>query len=134
MAYVMPTFFIMGFGYFVAVTALEQPLPARWAAWAGFWLGRSVSLLAAVPILLGRASVLYTFYPPLSADASYYIGILLVVAGSWIWMRPDDRGDGLMEAGKPRQASAAGDVRDRRQCHAVALDDAGRRVPSCCSR
>jgi cytochrome c oxidase subunit 2 len=29
MAYVLTTFFIMGFGYFVAVTSLHRPLPAR---------------------------------------------------------------------------------------------------------
>src|SRR5262249_1566049 len=30
--------------------------------------------------------VLYTFYPPLIANAFYYIGIVLVVVGSWIWV------------------------------------------------
>ena len=34
MAYVLTTFFIMGFGYFVAVTALGRPLPGRAWAWA----------------------------------------------------------------------------------------------------
>ena len=29
MAYVLTTFFIMGFGYFVAETALERPLPGQ---------------------------------------------------------------------------------------------------------
>ena len=29
MAYVLTTFFIMGFGYFVAVTSLGRPLPER---------------------------------------------------------------------------------------------------------
>ena len=29
MAYVLTTFFIMGFGYFVAVTALNRPLPGQ---------------------------------------------------------------------------------------------------------
>src|SRR4030095_8089382 len=33
MAYVLTTFFVMGFGYFVAVTALARPLPGK--AWAG---------------------------------------------------------------------------------------------------
>ena len=41
MAYVMPTLFIMGFGYFVAVTALERPLPSMRLSWAGFWGGTS---------------------------------------------------------------------------------------------
>src|SRR6476661_2197005 len=36
MAYVLTTFFVMGFGYFVAETALDRPLPAPGAAWAAF--------------------------------------------------------------------------------------------------
>jgi cytochrome c oxidase subunit I len=88
MAYVMPTLFIMGFGYYLAVTALQRPLPEPWVAWAwiGFAMGIAGTVVAVIPILMGRASVLYTFYPPLSADASYYIGVVLVVAGSWIWV------------------------------------------------
>ena len=39
-----------------------------------------------VPVALGRASVLYTFYPPLIGNAFYYIGVVLVVVGSWIWV------------------------------------------------
>src|SRR5215813_11502160 len=39
MAYVMPTFFIMGFGYYVAETALGRPLPGHLWAWLGFVLG-----------------------------------------------------------------------------------------------
>lgn len=85
MGYVVPTLFAMGFGYFVAETALRQPLPYRSWAWAGFWLGIVGLVMAAIPILAGRASVLYTFYPPLVAHSSYYLGILLVVVGSWIW-------------------------------------------------
>src|SRR4029079_4249311 len=34
MAYVLTTFFIMGFGYFVALTALNRPLPVQGLAWA----------------------------------------------------------------------------------------------------
>jgi cytochrome c oxidase subunit 1 len=36
MAYVLTTFFIMGFGYFVAVTALARPLPGKAWAWGAF--------------------------------------------------------------------------------------------------
>jgi len=85
MAYVLTTFFIMGFGYFVAETALNRPLLAvRWA-WAGFALGVIGALLAVVTIFSGRASVLYTFYPPITASPFFYIGLVLVVVGSWIW-------------------------------------------------
>jgi len=30
--------------------------------------------------------VLYTFYPPLIGNAFYYIGVVLVVVGSWFWV------------------------------------------------
>ena len=85
MAYVLTTFTVMGFGYYVAETALARALPApRWA-WTGFWLALAGTLMAVVTIFSGRAAVLFTFYPPLIASVFYYIGLVLVVAGSWIW-------------------------------------------------
>src|SRR5471032_2261774 len=85
MAYVLTTFFIMGFGYFVAETALGRPLPGKTWAWAGFWMGIVGVAMSVASILSGRASVLYTFYPPMTATPWFYIGLVLVVAGSWIW-------------------------------------------------
>ena len=34
----MTTFFIMGFGYFVAVTALDRSLPGKTLAWSAYWI------------------------------------------------------------------------------------------------
>jgi cytochrome c oxidase subunit 1 len=85
MAYVLTTFMVMGFGYYVAETALERPLPAPLLAWLGFALGIVGSVMAAVTIFAGRATVLFTFYPPLTASPFFYIGLVLVVVGSWIW-------------------------------------------------
>lgn len=85
MAYVLTTFFIMGFGYFVAETALKRPLPGKAWAWAAFWMGIVGTVMTVVTILAGRATVLFTFYPPLTAAPWFYIGLVLVVAGSWIW-------------------------------------------------
>jgi cytochrome c oxidase subunit I len=85
MAYVLTIFFIMGFGYFVAVTALDRPLPGRGWAWAAYWMALVGVVMAVIPIVMGRASVLYTFYPPLTGSPWFYIGLVLVVAGSWIW-------------------------------------------------
>ena len=86
MAYVFPTLVAMGFGYAITESALEQRLVGlRWA-WAGFWLVVGGAITAMAPVALGRASVLYTFYPPLIGNAFYYIGIVLVVVGSWIWV------------------------------------------------
>ncbi len=85
MAYVLTTFFIMGFGYFVAVTALARPLPGKLWAWGAFWLAIFGVVVTVVPIAMGRATVLFTFYPPLMASAFFYIGLVLVVVASWIW-------------------------------------------------
>jgi cytochrome c oxidase subunit 1 len=86
MAYVFPTLVAMGFGYTISESALQQRLVGvRWA-WAGFWLIVAGAVMAMVPVALGRASVLYTFYPPLIGNAFYYIGVVLVVVGSWIWV------------------------------------------------
>ena len=86
MAYVLPTLVAMGFGYAITELALKRPLIGlRWA-WAGFWLVIAGTALAAVTIGLGKASVLYTFYPPMIASPAYYLGVVLVVVGSWIWV------------------------------------------------
>ena len=85
MAYVLTTFFIMGFGYFVAETALARALPGRAWAWAAFWIALLGVIVTIIPVATGKASVLFTFYPPLTGSAWFYIGLVLVVAGSWIW-------------------------------------------------
>jgi len=85
MAYVLTTFFIMGFGYYTASTSLKVPIWNKHLAWAGFWLALFGVVLAAVPLLLGLASVLYTFYPPVQAHYAFYLGATLLIVGSWIW-------------------------------------------------
>ncbi|MCX8048160.1 MAG: b(o/a)3-type cytochrome-c oxidase subunit 1 [Methylohalobius sp.] len=85
MAYVLTTFFIMGFGYYTAATSLKRPIWHPTLAWAGFGLSLLGTVLAAIPLLLGRASVLYTFYPPIQASPWFYIGAALLVVGSWAW-------------------------------------------------
>jgi cytochrome c oxidase subunit 1 len=72
MAYVLPTFFVMGFGYFTAVTALNRSLPGQSLAWLGFGLAVVGAVMAAVTVFAGQASVLYTFYPPLTANVFFW--------------------------------------------------------------
>jgi cytochrome c oxidase subunit 1 len=86
MAYVVPTLVAMGFGYAICELALRRPLVGMRWAWAGFWLAIGGTLMASAPVAAGRATVLYTFYPPLIGSAFYYLGIVLVVVGSWIWV------------------------------------------------
>ncbi|MBC5783108.1 cbb3-type cytochrome c oxidase subunit I [Ramlibacter sp. USB13] len=86
MAYVLPTLVAMGFGYAITELSLGRPLlGVRWA-WAGFWLVVLGTVVAATPVALGHASVLYTFYPPMIGSVFYYLGVVLVVVGSWIWV------------------------------------------------
>lgn len=85
MAFVLTFFFIMGFGYYVATTTLKLPVWNKTFAWAGFWVSLLGVVLAALPLLTGAASVLYTFYPPVQAHVLFYIGATLLVVGSWFW-------------------------------------------------
>jgi cytochrome c oxidase subunit 1 len=86
LAYVFPTLVAMGFGYAIAELALKQTLIGlRWA-WAAFAVVLVGALTAVAAVASGAATVLYTFYPPLIASPFYYIGIVLVVVGSWIWV------------------------------------------------
>jgi cytochrome c oxidase subunit I len=86
MAYVFPTLVAMGFGYFVTEQALQRPMVGlRWA-WLGLALVVIGTFTAIIPVALGLASVLYTFYPPLIGSPFYYIGVVLVVVGSWVWV------------------------------------------------
>ncbi|MGH1571152.1 b(o/a)3-type cytochrome-c oxidase subunit 1 [Methylobacterium sp. P31] len=86
MGYVFPTLVAMGFGYAISEVSLKQRIVGlRWA-WAGYWLVVVGAVTAMIPVSLGRASVLYTFYPPLIGSPFYYLGVVLVVVGSWIWV------------------------------------------------
>ena len=86
MAYVFPTLVAMAFGYAVSELSLGRPLIGVKWAWAGWILVAVGTVTALVPVSLGLASVLYTFYPPMIGNPLYYIGVVLVVVGSWIWV------------------------------------------------
>lgn len=86
MGYVFPTLIAMGFGYAVSELALKRPLVGVKWAWLGFILLALGAVTASVPVALGLASVLYTFYPPMIGNVFYYLGVVLVVVGSWVWV------------------------------------------------
>ena len=83
-ALVYTTFFITGFLTFTTVHSLKTRLRFPWVNILGLWLMAAGLLMTAVPLLLDNATVLYTFYPPLQASALFYIGLTLVVVGSWV--------------------------------------------------
>jgi cytochrome c oxidase subunit I len=90
-AIVFTTFFAVAFGYAVVRYYLGRPLNMK-VAWLSFTLMMVGTLLAAAAILSGKATVLYTFYPPLRAHPAFYIGVVLLVVGSWLaffnWLPP----------------------------------------------
>ena len=51
-----------------------------------FWLVIAGAAIALATIAAGEATVLYTFYPPLTGSPFYYLGVLIAVVGSWIWI------------------------------------------------
>jgi len=85
MAFVLTTFFIVGFGFFVTATSLQRPI--RWPrlAWLGFTTMLAGTVIAALAIASGQATVLYTFYPPMIAHWSFYVGAALLLVGSLPW-------------------------------------------------
>ena len=86
MAYVVTTFFIMGFGYAVTATSLGRPVKGITAAWICFAICLIGTLMAVGAVLSGNASVLYTFYPPMLGSVWYYLGATLLIGGSMIWV------------------------------------------------
>jgi cytochrome c oxidase subunit I len=82
---VLTTFFIVGFLFAsLSKTAGTLSDKVRLSGWIGFWLMTVGTSITATTILLGKASVLYTFYAPLMAHPAFYIGLTLVVVGSWV--------------------------------------------------
>ncbi|ANB59305.1 b(o/a)3-type cytochrome-c oxidase subunit 1 [Anoxybacteroides amylolyticum] len=82
---VLTTFFIIGFQFAaVSRTAGTFSDRVRFWGWVGFWLMTIGTAITAFFILIGQASVLYTFYAPLQAHPGFYLGLTLVVVGSWV--------------------------------------------------
>jgi cytochrome c oxidase subunit 1 len=81
---VWTTFFICGFLQFILTRALREPLASRPLAWATFWLMAGGLVLAAIPLVGNAATVLFTFYPPMQAHWAFYVGLTLVVVGTWL--------------------------------------------------
>ena len=81
---VWTTFFISGFLPLVTGWSLGRPLAGRGLGWIAFWLMTAGLVLAAVPLVLNEATVLFTFYPPMKAHWAFYVGLTLVVAATWL--------------------------------------------------
>ena len=83
-ALVWTTFFIVGFLTFTTVHSLKRDLSHPKVNRASFIIMVVGLVMAAIPILMNLATVMFTFYPPLKASPLFYIGLTLVVIGSWV--------------------------------------------------
>ena len=81
---VFTTFFICGFLPFIFSRSLQAPLASPRLGWVTFWLMAAGLVLAAIPLVGNAATVMFTFYPPLKAHWAFYVGLTLVVVGTWL--------------------------------------------------
>lgn len=89
-AIVLTTFFAVAFGHATIAFYLKKE-PNKLVTWISFWLMTVGTVMAAWAMLAGKASVLYTFYPPLKGHPLFYLGTALLIVGSWLpffnWMQ-----------------------------------------------
>ncbi|MGZ8554499.1 MAG: cbb3-type cytochrome c oxidase subunit I [Chitinophagaceae bacterium] len=82
-AIVLTTFFAVAFGHATMAFYFKKEPNTR-LAWISFAFMTIGTVLAAWAMLAGKASVLYTFYPPLKAHPFFYLGAALLIVGSWL--------------------------------------------------
>jgi cytochrome c oxidase subunit I len=81
---VFTTFFIVGISYFVTQRSLQRKLVSIPLAWVALGMMTVGLLMAGWALIAGEANVLYTFYAPMIAHPLFYLGLTLVVVGSWL--------------------------------------------------
>ncbi len=81
---VWTTFFICGFLPFISARAYAMPLASPRLGWLTFWVMLVGLVMAAIPLAGNAATVMFTFYAPLKAHWAFYVGLTLVVVGTWL--------------------------------------------------
>lgn len=84
LALVFTTFFISGLATYAVYQSTALKSPSLAVGWTGWWVMVVGTAMAAVEILRGNASVLYTFYAPMKASPWFYLGATILVVGTWI--------------------------------------------------
>ncbi|MGZ8510344.1 MAG: cbb3-type cytochrome c oxidase subunit I, partial [Chitinophagaceae bacterium] len=77
-AIVLTTFFAVAFGHATMAFYFKRE-PDKRIAWISFSLMLIGTVMAAWAMLAGKASVLYTFYPPLKGHPLFYLGAALLI-------------------------------------------------------
>lgn len=82
-AVVLTTLFAVALGNALVSQELESAL-SIFGATISLALMLFGAVMAAVMIYAGKATVLYTFYPPLKAHPVFYLGLAIFIVGSWV--------------------------------------------------
>jgi cytochrome c oxidase subunit 1 len=77
-------FFEMAVLYFAGPVLLNCRQPAPKLGWFSFVLMVVGMLMVNTMVLMGKADVLFTSYPPLKADPLYYLGIIFFAVGALV--------------------------------------------------
>lgn len=80
-AVVFTTFIIVAFSNAMVMFSLKRSLKPT-VQWVSWFLMVGGTLMAAYAMLTGKANVLYTFYPPLTAHWTFYLGVVFLAVGS----------------------------------------------------
>lgn len=84
MAIVFTFAFANSFTSLATMRGFERPLASTNLVAGSTLLSALGVVLAAIPMLSGSASVLFTMYTPLQASALFYIGATLLVVATWV--------------------------------------------------
>lgn len=81
---VFTTLFMIGY-FYAGISHMHKGLlpKVRKMGWIAFGLLILAVVLVFIPIIMGEASVMYTFYPPMQAHPLFYIGLVFLVFGIW---------------------------------------------------
>lgn len=81
---VFTTLFMVGY-FYAGISHLHNGLSSkvRKMGWIAFGLLVLGVVLVFIPLVMGEASVMYTFYPPMQAHPMFYIGLVFLVFGIW---------------------------------------------------
>lgn len=82
---VFTALFLVGYFYAGLSHTLGGLIPmVRRMGWIAFGMMVIGVVFAVTTIVMGDASVLYTFYPPMQASPWFYIGLVFIVLGVWV--------------------------------------------------
>ncbi|WP_291425540.1 cbb3-type cytochrome c oxidase subunit I [Deinococcus sp.] len=80
-ALVFTQFFISGWLLYLPTRDMGAKINMKFA-WGTYIMMTAGLLMAAVPLLLNKATLLYTFYPPMEGHWLFYVGATIMVAAS----------------------------------------------------